>query len=270
MTARLPWFKCNPKDFITGTMQFDAEEKGVYAMLMMQMYYHWEPVPNDPVAVARICGCPTRRYNGIIEKLLQHPKLLIRLSDGRLSSPRFEAERAKTIPKKEEKNGDKSAKLSADLFDSKGLAPTELENLRTKDKESISHARGPERPIPGGYEGWKLEPKEIAYAVGKNFDMAKIEAMSEAFRDYHLKLDSRWSDWSAAWRTWVQNDVKFSNERKGKTNGSSQQQQRGGRGFSSIAAGIRARGAGAAGGSTPSGDGPDRYDGDPPDRVARH
>lgn len=43
----------------------------------------------------------------------------------------------------------------------------------------------------------------------------------EKFRDHHTAKDTRSADWSASWRTWVGNAMKFNNRPNGTTNGQS-------------------------------------------------
>jgi biotin operon repressor len=43
-----------------------------------------------------------------------------------------------------------------------------------------------------------------------------VEGQAERFRDHHLSRDSRFSDWSAAWRTWIHKAPEFSHARQTK------------------------------------------------------
>lgn len=55
-------------------------------------------------------------------------------------------------------------------------------------------------------EGWTPGPREREFAEGLGVDH---ETQAEAFRDFHLARGSLMADWSAAWRTWCRNEVKF-------------------------------------------------------------
>lgn len=64
-------------------------------------------------------------------------------------------------------------------------------------------------------KGFKIDERIIEYARSKGFkDGPPIQNMLDAFRDRHLALDSRFADWFAAWRTWVNNEIKFNAGRK--------------------------------------------------------
>jgi len=49
-----------------------------------------------------------------------------------------------------------------------------------------------------------------ARSVGANGNLSQI---TDAFIDFHRAKGSVFKDWTAAWRTWVRNEIKFS--RKG-------------------------------------------------------
>lgn len=40
-------------------------------------------------------------------------------------------------------------------------------------------------------------------------DEKRITAETESFLDHHTAKGTLFSDWSAAWRTWIRNAVKF-------------------------------------------------------------
>jgi len=53
------------------------------------------------------------------------------------------------------------------------------------------------------------EPDLIYYAEKKGYDWYMAKEMFIAFVDYHLAKGNKWADWTRAWYTWVQNDIKF-------------------------------------------------------------
>ena len=87
MSSR-PWYKRYPSDFISGTILLSAEEKGVYAVLLDLMYDRHAPITDEPRELARICGCTTRRFGQIRDKLIELGK--ITRAEGSLTNPRFE------------------------------------------------------------------------------------------------------------------------------------------------------------------------------------
>lgn len=76
------------------------------------------------------------------------------------------------------------------------------------------------RPVTNKGRATKLpEPFIITPAMSKwaarFVGSISIPAETRAFFDYHRARDSRFVDWSAAWRTWMRNAVKFS-QRQGR------------------------------------------------------
>jgi hypothetical protein len=53
------------------------------------------------------------------------------------------------------------------------------------------------------------QPTEADRAYAEERDIADIAAVAEEFRDYHAARGSLMLDWSAAWRTWVRNQIKW-------------------------------------------------------------
>lgn len=86
-----PWYKRYPSDIIAGMMGLTAEEKGVYSTLLDMMYDQRRPIKDDPSQLARICGCSTRRFRVIRDRLLEQPRKLTRRG-ACLSNAKFERE----------------------------------------------------------------------------------------------------------------------------------------------------------------------------------
>lgn len=66
---------------------------------------------------------------------------------------------------------------------------------------------------------WQPTIAELDYAKQHGFRDERLANLIEAFSDYHLSNGNRMADWSAAWRTWVRNEVKFNSKRSGGNNG---------------------------------------------------
>lgn len=74
---------------------------------------------------------------------------------------------------------------------------------------SRSGRKKPARPLPDDCPNadalqWAME------AAGRGID---LQAEAAKFRDWHTAKDSRFADWSAAWRTWIRKSVEWRNER---------------------------------------------------------
>lgn len=84
-------------------------------------------------------------------------------------------------------------------------------NATVSQRESSKRSkRKPQPPIPPDFptSEAKLNVQDIFTNAG-----ARLDADEEAakFRDYHLSKDSRYNDWSAAFRTWARNAVYYAN-----------------------------------------------------------
>lgn len=150
-----PWYKRYPSDFIAGTLGLTAEQKGVYSTLLDLMYDRGAPIADDPVELARISGCSTRRFNVIKAELAERKKIVLR--DGLISNARFEHQTAheKKEHEKLSQNGRKGAAKTSEKpaasNDRNGLAekgpPPEkpaYQNPETRKKEDGGDARARE------------------------------------------------------------------------------------------------------------------------------
>ena len=68
----LPWFKFEPKPFISDTLRLSTEAKGAYLMLILDYYDQGKPAPDDDDTLATITGLSVevwRRHRRVIEPL---------------------------------------------------------------------------------------------------------------------------------------------------------------------------------------------------------
>jgi len=83
---------------------------------------------------------------------------------------------------------------------------------RSRSIKSKSYSRAISWP-----EGFGMTEDLAKFATEKGLMLEQIAEEFAAFRDYHVSKGSVFKDWSAAWRTWVRNSVKF--RRKSNGNG---------------------------------------------------
>ncbi|WP_299438933.1 YdaU family protein [uncultured Rhodospira sp.] len=116
MTAGRPWYKRYGGDFIAGTMELSLEEKGAYSIVLDLLYDRAHPIPDDPQYIARVCGCSTRRWKIIRDRLLVADKLYITDDGEHLSNRRFDRESppSQKTGEKRRKNGAKGGEKSAE------------------------------------------------------------------------------------------------------------------------------------------------------------
>ena len=63
-------------------------------------------------------------------------------------------------------------------------------------------------------EAWAPTPIDYAHATQKGLTSQEINHEADQFRDYHIAKGTVSKDWSASWRTWCRNTVKWKSERK--------------------------------------------------------
>ncbi|GAH31303.1 unnamed protein product, partial [marine sediment metagenome] len=56
---------------------------------------------------------------------------------------------------------------------------------------------------------YKLTDEHIEYATSKGVSRSIIEDIFEAFCIHHRKIGSKWTDWYAAWQTWIRKRIEF-------------------------------------------------------------
>ncbi len=83
------------------------------------------------------------------------------------------------------------------------VASVEVRAGRAANPRSRANGKS---PLP---DDWSPDERDCQYAASKGYGETWIAGQSEQFRDHHLKLDTRFADWHAAWRTWVQRAPDF-------------------------------------------------------------
>lgn len=124
-----------------------------------------------------------------------------------------------TVPKAEQSQKRYSSKKGA-----KQSQKRDTDTIRTsprkKDKPS---SRGTARkktaphPLPDNWQPKPLKVDGVCAAIIATWKPGRIERELSKFKDHHLRSDQHWSDWDAAWRTWIQRAPEF--EANGRTNG---------------------------------------------------
>jgi DNA-binding transcriptional ArsR family regulator len=77
----------------------------------------------------------------------------------------------------------------------------------------------PKVSLPDGWEPKPLTPGTVCASIVALWQPGRIERELSKFRDHHLRSDQQWSDWDAAWRTWIQRACEFERVEHGR-NGS--------------------------------------------------
>jgi hypothetical protein len=108
-----------------------------------------------------------------------------------------------------------------DYLVTKGFKPSEAVEFigritkigkKTKAAPAASspEPRKVKRPWPAEFA---LTDQLIKFATDRGFNPIEITRMWERFRDRNMSRGEQYADWNAAWRTWVNNQVEFKNQR---------------------------------------------------------
>jgi hypothetical protein len=91
--------------------------------------------------------------------------------------------------------------LTFELSGGKSLVRTQKSSKPARHNSSIPESCPTEHDL--------AQAQEYFEQAG-HLDLAvKVESIAGAFRDHHLSKGSTFKDWSAAWRTWCRNEIKF-------------------------------------------------------------
>lgn len=88
--AEKPWIKWFTSDFLTGIADLEADEIGIYAVILNLIADRGAPIEDDPAWLARRAGTSTRRFNKVRARLIELGKLEVR--NGLLGNRRMIAE----------------------------------------------------------------------------------------------------------------------------------------------------------------------------------
>lgn len=91
--AASPWIKFYTSDFLNGVADLEADEIGVYTVILALIWDRGAPIADDPSWLARRSGTSTRRFNQIKAKLIGLGKIEIR--NGMIGNHRAIAEVAR-------------------------------------------------------------------------------------------------------------------------------------------------------------------------------
>lgn len=119
MSSDRPWYKRYPSNFIQGTMDLTLEERGAYSLVLDLIYDRGGPIPNDPRWLAGVCRISVRKWNAILDRLLQEDedgKAKLYQARGRLGNLKadFELEKASKTRRNLSENGVKGAEKRAE------------------------------------------------------------------------------------------------------------------------------------------------------------
>lgn len=173
MSAR-PWYKRFPSDFITGTISLTLEEAGAYSYIIDLIHDRGGPIPDDPQWIARVCGCSTRKWKVIRERLIQAGK--INENDGLILEKRAvnDAENSAKEGRKFAESGAKGGRKSHEI-----KAPSSENNDLTKNRLKQSRSHIPEARVEEATPLPEKNKTDLAVEIIRAFDKARVNAWDE-------------------------------------------------------------------------------------------
>ena len=232
-------FDLSPDNFIAGIAgQLSASDLGVYWVICLLIYSAGGPIKDDRDRIGKIlANTHGRTINTAIDRLEKLSK--ITLNDGEIDAKgcRNVIESAVNRVQKAIENGKLGGRPSNknnDLPEPNGsigeklLPPSPPPPSPPSKKESSLRSDSPKRKSKRSLPDiFPLEPdKAWAQTLwlkhGRADLCSVIDDETAKFRDHHSAKLTCSADWSASWRTWATNAIKFNNGgHNGKRNGKS-------------------------------------------------
>lgn len=86
--------------------------------------------------------------------------------------------------------------------------PKKAGQSRDKEEER-KEKKNIKRALPDGWKPEPFKPETEAAKIAAGWSAATLASQLEKFGDYHRAKGNSFSDWQAAWGTWVRNSVAF-------------------------------------------------------------
>lgn len=216
--SALPYMPLFVADYLADTAHLTATEHGAYLLLIMNYWQRGKPLPDDDLRLSRIARIEPADWPDMRAALEEFFEVV----DGEWIHGRIEAELSHVRQKSDK------AKFARSQGKDRPVRPTSDErqtdvrpseqNRTDKEKSTnltVGRARKRASTIPDGF------PFESDLEWTKA-ECPSIDGANEAqqIRDHALRDGVTHKDWSAAWRTWCRNAVKWSRPRAPPATGS--------------------------------------------------
>lgn len=173
----------------------------------------------DARQLAMLVGGAVDEVDSLVAELEEY-EVFNRDRNGTIYSRRMirDEKRSKTAAKNGAKGG--NPKLRKQRENSASDIQTDKPAVGASDKPHIPESRTPpivppksgKRQLPGDWEPEAFgDGTEAAVIVAGWRDAERIHQLDQ-FRDHHRAKGSKFSDWNAAWGTWVRNSVRFARQ----------------------------------------------------------
>ncbi|WP_238230925.1 DUF1376 domain-containing protein [Methylobacterium thuringiense] len=219
------FYKMDFRAWNLGTVELTLEQEAAYLRLCHAMYDAGGPVPNSTRFLQSIFRCGNTKAVTLVNQLIGLGKIAVTsggaLVNRRVTEELADRERVSSARRAAgERGGTASgASRAKPLLDNdRGEAIASTPRSREeKIREEVEHSGGKplraasrkgSKPRTTISEDTQPSDRQLADAESAGLDGAEIRAQWQRFRDYHLKLDSAFADWPAAWRTWLNSPIR--------------------------------------------------------------
>lgn len=206
----MKWIRLWVDEVVKGTTfdELNLAERGLWWSLLLLAGDSLNPgiveirreVAYTHETLASVVNCDRKILAKYIKKLISVGKIA-QLKDGRLQIINWK--KYQTRYEKYYKNNANNELTNANNGIKNGIRmPGRLEE--EVDKKKIYKRKV---PLPKDY---KLTKEHIDYAESKGFYLHhNLVDIFEAFCIHHRKIGSKWTDWYAAWQTWIRKKIEF-------------------------------------------------------------
>jgi hypothetical protein len=211
----LPWFPCEQRALLEALGNMGQAEQHIYLIILLRIY-DCGGVCRDTIDVLAM---RTRHRRKVVQQAIENlfrSGRLVSDGNGGMSNPRADRELARMQQVRNSKTTGavlrwKKAKQKQQPDSTDAMLSTVTDTVRKKDNPPVVPPRGRAKQLPPDFA---LSTEMVVYA--NDAGVADAASTFSHFCDHHRARGNAMVDWTAAWRTWVRNEVKFSRNR---TNG---------------------------------------------------
>lgn len=211
--------------YLGDTTHLNVTQHGAYLLLLMTAWRSTDcSLPDDDQLLARYARCTAAQWRSLKPVIAD----FFHIEDGRWRQGRLSDEFQAAVDRREKAaaNGRASALKRKGRHTAKrergvngASAERELQSNLTIDTNitplSPLNERAAKRPLPGDWEPEEFGETTECRSIIDGWSRVDLERQLERFKAHHEREGSRYSNWQAAWKTWVLNSPKFDNSRSG-------------------------------------------------------
>lgn len=221
---KAPAFQWYPDKALADTRRLSWKTKGIYRELEGVIWMQFQDtcsIPDDNDFIHKELGCTKEEWLEAKTEIMWDHRPLLELKNGRLVSNDLLEKKLKQAAhrQKQAENGRKGGRPK-NLKNNEEKAVGFSNETQTESKKSLSSPSSSPSPSvelkkpPSGVKKTRLvrsaflvTPQMRTWAAGKG--VQEVDSQTEAFLDHHEANASLFSDWTAAWRTWMRKHLEW-------------------------------------------------------------